>query len=206
MNPLCFNPLFIRSVFLLDLKKALSRAVEFTFQSLIHQVSVSFRGKFSQIQQWGWVSIPYSSGQCFFCGLGSLKGEKYGKVSIPYSSGQCFFLIGEIYEVYRCPCEFQSLIHQVSVSFKKEGQDEVSSCQICFNPLFIRSVFLFNDMKEIAGVLDILGFNPLFIRSVFLLGLIQDKELKEFLGFNPLFIRSVFLFFNVRHIFLYLFY
>ena len=89
-----------------------------SFQSLIHQVSVSFpEGRLRRRYDNCNVSIPYSSGQCFFWGerWTSLRSTNF--VSIPYSSGQCFF-----YEQGNLKCQFfqekfQSLIHQVSVSF-----------------------------------------------------------------------------------------
>ena len=111
-----FNPLFIRSVFLFQFIKPFFRNLV-VFQSLIHQVSVSFgrrsqnslfllllrfnplfiRSVFlfdlSQIirNEARTVSIPYSSGQCFFSrGISSAKRILFS-VSIPYSSGQCFF-------------------------------------------------------------------------------------------------------------------
>ncbi len=69
------------------------------FQSLIHQVSVSF--SFTRES----LPLPHII------------------VSIPYSSGQCFFLavIKVCYEV--TSTKFQSLIHQVSVSFLSSRQE-----------------------------------------------------------------------------------
>ncbi len=98
-NQNCFNPLFIRSVFLLD---------------HLRNIAV-YEEK---------VSIPYSSGQCFFSREGRDKEIKMVKVSIPYSSGQCFFSSTFFY-----PSTFS------------EGNS--------FNPLFIRSVFLFH--YELVG-------------------------------------------------------
>ncbi len=87
-----FNPLFIRSVFLLNNK--MNRYEQHKlFQSLIHQVSVSFR-----------VSDPDVS-----------LVERL--VSIPYSSGQCFFYKELVKFLEEFTVKFQSLIHQVSVSF-----------------------------------------------------------------------------------------
>ncbi len=136
------------------------------FQSLIHQVSVSFRlSQRFMDQRKHYVSIPYSSGQCFFfmakcaeCGEQTfgfnplfirsvflffpriLQNYRF-YVSIPYSSGQCFF-----YELYFLDngfiVGFQSLIHQVSVSFRKFMVIKYNGNVPCFNPLFIRSVFL----------------------------------------------------------------
>ena len=67
-----FNPLFIRSVFLLGDRWHVLK-LDSLFQFLIHQVSVSFspRNKhfFGNFLP---VSIPYSSGQCFFSFLDSL--------------------------------------------------------------------------------------------------------------------------------------
>ncbi len=88
------------------------------FQSLIHQVSVSFRAKRDIIlnQNTKFQSLIHQVSVSF---LSSIMEEKSaGKVSIPYSSGQCFFL----YSDNSCKImieRFQSLIHQVSVSFQK---------------------------------------------------------------------------------------
>ena len=114
-----FNPLFIRSVFLLffclpqSAKRRIRVSIPYSsgqcffytilfwergnwhreFQSLIHQVSVSFKhGKNSCKLRSLQVSIPYSSGQCFFSGWRS--DEAAAELGL-----------------------FQSLIHQVSVSF-----------------------------------------------------------------------------------------
>ena len=63
------------------------------------------------------VSIPYSSGQCFFFkSICTFLDHRY-KVSIPYSSGQCFFSLTSSQGGASREGKFQSLIHQVSVSF-----------------------------------------------------------------------------------------
>ncbi len=63
----CFNPLFIRSVFLFLVDEIKRIAYADEFQSLIHQVSVSFKEeKMTKCTICKEVSIPYSSGQCFF--------------------------------------------------------------------------------------------------------------------------------------------
>ncbi len=164
-----FNPLFIRSVFLL-MKKWQSVGMNGTvsipyssgqcffsagnlnkggktmakFQSLIHQVSVSFslceyaetflsssfnplfiRSVFlfllkviRRIFLVSMVSIPYSSGQCFFLFPTVLITAGFTFiVSIPYSSGQCFFYMNKEKIQDKELVKFQSLIHQVSVSF-----------------------------------------------------------------------------------------
>ncbi len=63
------------------------------FQSLIHQVSVSFLFLTSpSANSIELVSIPYSSGQCFFLEVYTeTEQDRFLSVSIPYSSGQCFF-------------------------------------------------------------------------------------------------------------------
>ncbi len=113
------------------------------------------------------------------------------KVSIPYSSGQCFFFPPQ--------------------------QRGGGILLLSFNPLFIRSVFLFG-WEEVFLAPYQLGFNPLFIRSVFLLKMVKKYECEQTVVFqslihqvsvsfrrkqmvkqvvcacfNPLFIRSVFL-------------
>ncbi len=61
-----------------------------------------------------------------------------------------------------------------------------------FNPLFIRSVFLFYDVEEYFSEEEEC-FNPLFIRSVFLFRDNKEEQENGKISFNPLFIRSVFL-------------
>ncbi len=137
-----FNPLFIRSVFLF-------------WQTLI------------PCQEKIFVSIPYSSGQCFF-------------------SAENFSGIGSAYM-------FQSLIHQVSVSFK-HAENFISTSFPTFQSLIhqVSVSFMYNLMRRIEWLC--VGFNPLFIRSVFLLLFISCKGgMKGEESFNPLFIRSVFL-------------
>ncbi len=63
-------------------------------------------------------------------------------VSIPYSSGQCFFKIRNTLPA-RGGNEFQSLIHQVSVSLGQIQNTSPTRDLMSFNPLFIRSVFLY---------------------------------------------------------------
>ncbi len=50
------------------------------------------------------------------------------------------FKDGKMISLY-CLYEFQSLIHQVSVSFSP-GSKPIEIKRVSFNPLFIRSVFL----------------------------------------------------------------
>ncbi len=120
---LCFNPLFIRSVFL--------------FTRLYRRLKMC-----------------------------------EAKVSIPYSSGQCFFYKVMLFYFEQTPWG-------------------------SFNPLFIRSVFLFCRGSFRSNFFWI-SFNPLFIRSVFLFrGNILPKGRRK-KSFNPLFIRSVFLFCSGR--------
>ncbi len=120
----CFNPLFIRSVFLLHCQEIERR---FTTAK---------------------VSIPYSSGQCFF--FPHREGHQVlPLVSIPYSSGQCFFSRGNPY-LFGFANSFQSLIHQVSVSFKRTPFS-IPKWKKGFNPLFIRSVFLFMGRRDSQG-------------------------------------------------------
>ena len=97
----------------------------------------------------GKVSIPYSSGQCFFSKKENPYGKKAGGVSIPYSSGQCFFsedlqnfldgklscfnplfirsvfLLWAALTAFTLMKKFQSLIHQVSVSFRRDNNAEM---------------------------------------------------------------------------------
>ena len=111
-----FNPLFIRSVFLLQNKKYMLILIYCFNPLFIRSVFLLY-------------TIPRNHANTVM------------DVSIPYSSGQCFFLIDSGYfskNLYL----FQSLIHQVSVSFMKQKRMLFSSW-IGFNPLFIRSVFLF---------------------------------------------------------------
>ena len=135
-------------------------------------------------------------------------------VSIPYSSGQCFFYDNYTDEIQGS--QFQSLIHQVSVSF---GSFSISLFLFSesFNPLFIRSVFLLKKSDKVCCLrfkvsipyssgqcffsplstpfpIQGVSFNPLFIRSVFLLRKPSGNRRIRWSCFNPLFIRSVFLF------------
>ena len=114
-----FNPLFIRSVFLL--KEFLWRVFQVLcmFQSLIHQVSVSFGD-----MEFGYdhdpekfQSLIHQVSVSFLPSRYPLRRPRGGKVSIPYSSGQCFF--------------------SGNTGFTSKDSNR-------FNPLFIRSVFLFN--------------------------------------------------------------
>ncbi len=136
------------------------------FQSLIHQVSVSFSRFIGLTYIPVSVSIPYSSGQCFFSFKKSCREKEEVHVSIPYSSGQCFF-------------SYEQILSSVEM-------------WVCFNPLFIRSVFLFR-RSSCQAIRSWKSFNPLFIRSVFLLEALFSRMEDGGKCFNPLFIRSVFL-------------
>ena len=115
----------------------------------------------------GWsVSIPYSSGQCFFWLATSRKKIICCRVSIPYSSGQCFFY-------NEC----------VLYSTKKEAG---------FNPLFIRSVFLFKSNGKFRNWFRQVSI-PYSSGQCFFYSLLNRTSKDVKISFNPLFIRSVFL-------------
>ena len=89
---LSFNPLFIRSVFLLGGMK---------------------NGKVKSKL----VSIPYSSGQCFFCNL--LLSLKQQRLRFnPLFIRSVFLFLKYRVDITTRGIMFQSLIHQVSVSFQ----------------------------------------------------------------------------------------
>ncbi len=115
------------------------------------------------------VSIPYSSGQCFFLKVYLNNSYLIVSVSIPYSSGQCFFsgiLFGKANEpFFYC---FNPLFIRSVFLLRLLLQTEQQAL-LCFNPLFIRSVFLFHPPCRVPSPQGFFGFNPLFIRSVFLL-------------------------------------
>ena len=117
------------------------------------------------------VSIPYSSGQCFFFTahlplipefppcfnplfirsvflfytiLFWEKGKWHKFQSLIHQVSVSFNQ--RIKQVCRNPELFQSLIHQVSVSFTS-GSNPCLNSRTCFNPLFIRSVFLLRNEK-----------------------------------------------------------
>ena len=163
-----FNPLFIRSVFLFfyilnsfifvkfkfqslihqvsvsfsEVIEKLKQGWNYKFQSLIHQVSVSFRTKLKILNMvWHYVSIPYSSGQCFFSGWGFNRAYLTEKFQSLIHQVSVSFTGTEYREVCDL-CRFQSLIHQVSVSFMAKVMVHYEVCNTSFNPLFIRSVFL----------------------------------------------------------------
>ncbi len=162
-----FNPLFIRSVFLLNYWIGINIYPVFKFQSLIHQVSVSFEEMQRKAEEMNRVSIPYSSGQCFF--LEKFYTHDYDPAKFQSLIHQVSVSFPErVMKVFNTKEEFQSLIHQVSVSFRstsgfsatrkrkvsipyssgqcfflKQQKLLLMTEQQCFNPLFIRSVFLF---------------------------------------------------------------
>ena len=93
LGRVCFNPLFIRSVFLLqDIQKQLS-SFTLKFQSLIHQVSVSFATSSTCLKEGRmkcFNPLFIRSVFLFMYIIYTYRNFRY-KVSIPYSSGQCFF-------------------------------------------------------------------------------------------------------------------
>ncbi len=121
------------------------------------------------------LSIPYSSGQCFFSALNIDKNAGIDYLSIPYSSGQCFF---SSRHTLFCPggCEdFQSLIHQVSVSFQQEVKETKSTfLQLSIPYSSGQCFFFFRNVRRIDKFVS--TFNPLFIRSVFLFHEIQKPS------------------------------
>ncbi len=146
------------------------------FQSLIHQVSVSFPRKYFDITFDSLSFNPLFIRSVFLLDEFPLQiPPDGGKVSIPYSSGQCFFSNGLLRQSEHSMFRFQSLIHQVSVSFAETPAADRAAGPPGFNPLFIRSVFLFYTIlfRE-EGIWH--SFNPLFIRSVFLLLLLSTNR------------------------------
>ncbi len=136
-----FNPLFIRSVFLLVRIYQMETLPE-SFQSLIHQVSVSFHE--NGIFLW---LVP------------NMFQSLIHQVSVS------FVLDSETVFTAR-DAEFQSLIHQVSVSFERSGITLGSANQVSI-PYSSGQCFFCAADKLIEEVREV-GFNPLFIRSVFL--------------------------------------
>ncbi len=113
-----FNPLFIRSVFLLSGLHIVTAKIRDKFQSLIHQVSVSFSASWNQ------------------------RNQCRGKFQSLIHQVSVSFMLST-YIILVLMSMFQSLIHQVSVSFQGRFLQLIKYFLIGFNPLFIRSVFLF---------------------------------------------------------------
>ena len=164
---LSFNPLFIRSVFLLGKSPSAAKGFFPLFQSLIHQVSVSFekflqvcdkcRNTFQSLIHQVSVSFGEGRAEVWFC------WESFNPLFIrsvfllkntlcsPFPSESFMFqsLIHQVSVSFKVCClrfkknaeMFQSLIHQVSVSFAEEIANQFG-IPTSFNPLFIRSVFL----------------------------------------------------------------
>ncbi len=122
-----FNPLFIRSVFLFQREHQYLSGREGKFQSLIHQVSVSFSHKGVDVRKSEIICFnPLFIRSVFLlCGCEPSRPAWTSKVSIPYSSGQCFF-------------------------YRNSG-DRIISALDRFNPLFIRSVFLLRSRRVRLG-------------------------------------------------------
>ena len=116
-----FNPLFIRSVFLLGGKMAVCCMCREMFQSLIHQVSVSFLAQPNREgDSYHLVSIPYSSGQCFFSRSKDTNNGSTRLCFNPLFIRSVFLLRNLLPSKHLARSRFQSLIHQVSVSFSKK--------------------------------------------------------------------------------------
>ncbi len=98
------------------------------FQSLIHQVSVSFKMRVfrSKEDYEKFQSLIHQVSVSFFTFLNKMYMNQYPEVSIPYSSGQCFFWYHYRSWQIRRGISFQSLIHQVSVSFPESVSSRVS--------------------------------------------------------------------------------
>ncbi len=144
-----FNPLFIRSVFLLK-NGCMPSVSGGKFQSLIHQVSVSFSVAFR------WKVFSWESFNPLFIRSVFLFMRVACPPAIPYSGfnplfiRSVFLLKEAVFEFVQFRDLFQSLIHQVSVSFLFAFSIAYSELAYSFNPLFIRSVFLFS-VRRCAG-------------------------------------------------------
>ncbi len=122
------------------------------FQSLIHQVSVSFEEK-DRVLLCGKGFNPLFIRSVFLLGI---------SIELEITNSFCFnpLFIRSVFlflenQGWHDPdhCEFQSLIHQVSVSFLNFLLYIPLISILSFNPLFIRSVFLFraeelNDLNK----------------------------------------------------------
>ncbi len=122
------------------------------------------------------VSIPYSSGQCFF----------YQKLPVKFLSCRLSFNPLFIRSVFlfqslldRTDKEvgmFQSLIHQVSVSFGEKFLEVCDNCRNVSIPYSSGQCFFYRIEDEMNQQIAS-SFNPLFIRSVFLFAHCQRPSL-----------------------------
>ena len=119
-----FNPLFIRSVFLLNGFKITKEQPSAGFNPLFIR-SVFLLKQQRLLLQTEQVSIPYSSGQCFFYILGIELLDHIVVCFNPLFIRSVFLLRVNTVSWRQTLEKFQSLIHQVSVSFLDKTSNSI---------------------------------------------------------------------------------